>query len=54
MSKKGQTRNRRNTVYLTDADGTCRPLGEWADLKGVSADTMRKRLERGWSDPDVR
>jgi hypothetical protein len=53
VCKRGQTRNRQNTVYLTDADGTCRPLGEWAERKGVSADTMNKRRRRGGSDPEV-
>lgn len=40
-------------VLGSDADGTCRPLGEWADLKRVSADTMQKRRSRGWSDVEV-
>ena len=52
-SKKTQTQNRQDTVHLTDASGVCRPLGEWAKLKGEKPDTMLKRIGRGWSDDEV-
>lgn len=52
-SKKTQTENRRNTVHLTDASGTCRSLGEWARLTGTKPDTMLKRRDRGLPDHEV-
>ena len=52
-SKKDQTRNRSNTIHLTDLDGTRRSLAEWAELRGVSRHTMHARRRRGYSDPEV-
>ena len=44
--KKEQTRNRRNTVFLTDRDGVRRSLGEWAEVTGQTYDALRKRCQR--------
>ena len=49
-SKANQTRNRSNTVFLIDADGTKRTLAEWAILTNQSPDTLYSRRRRGWSD----
>lgn len=47
-----QARNKRNTTYLT-YKGVTRPLHDWADFMGVSAITLRKRLEAGWSSERI-
>jgi len=46
---KEQARNRRRSVKVS-AFGETLSLGEWAERFGVSSDTIRQRLERGW-DP---
>jgi hypothetical protein len=51
-SKKAQSRNRTNTVYLTYR-GMTRPLVEWAEMMGVSPDTLRARKREGWSDDEI-
>ncbi|RYB01444.1 hypothetical protein [Lichenibacterium ramalinae] len=51
--KRDQSANRACTILLQDADGTVRPLTEWAALKGLKPDTMRKNHNRRWSDPEV-
>lgn len=51
--KRDQSANRACTIMLMDTDGTVRPLTEWAALKGLKPDTMRKNHNRRWSDPEV-
>lgn len=51
-SPKTQTRNRSTTVTLT-VDGQTRPLAQWAEITGKNPGTMRKQLERGWSDREI-
>jgi hypothetical protein len=43
-----QARNRRDTVTLTWQRRTM-PLPDWADRLGISADSLSRRLRRGWS-----
>lgn len=43
-----QAENRRTTVHLT-VDGVTRTLREWADLVGITRDTIAKRVRAGWS-----
>ena len=45
---KGQTRNRRNTVWLTFR-GEEKPLAEWCEALGADFDVTRSRLKLGWS-----
>lgn len=52
-SKVDQTRNRSNTVFLTDFDGTRRSLREWSVLTNQSPDTLYSRKRRGSSDVAV-
>lgn len=51
--KKTQNNNKGDTIFLTDSDGTKRPLTEWAQLTGQKANTLRGRRRIGWSDPEV-
>lgn len=51
--KKTQSRNRTNTIYLTDSNGVRRPLVEWAEILGISPSTLRRRRAAGWSDVEV-
>lgn len=46
-SKRTQANNRSSTVLLK-CNGHERPLTEWAAITGVSPDTIRRRLQRGW------
>ncbi len=55
-SKKEQTRNRRNTIFLTDNTGVSRTLNEWAEATGVKPDAFRKRYQRRratWSQHEI-
>lgn len=53
VDMKTQSRHTVNTVYLT-INGETKPLVEWAECDGApSADTMRSRRKRGWSDEEV-
>lgn len=52
-SKADQTRNRSNTVFLRDADGTKHSLAEWSILTDQSPDTLYSRRRRGWPDVAV-
>jgi len=45
---KQQMRNRRNTRWL-EFNGERRPLGEWAEIKGLPAKIVKDRLWNGWS-----
>jgi hypothetical protein len=48
-----QTRNRKNTVWLTHPDGRTMTLKEWADLLGIEYDTLKWRKLQGWPDERV-
>lgn len=52
-TKTEQSNNRSNTRMLRRADGTIWPLTKWAKLTGQKPDTMRKHLNRGWTEDDV-
>lgn len=52
-NKEAQSNNRGITVFLTDDKGDRHPLTRWARLTGQNANTMRKRLSRGWNQQDV-
>jgi len=52
-SKKTQNNNRSNTLHLVDRDGTTRTLTEWAEIKGIKPDTLRRRRRNGWTDHEV-
>ncbi len=52
-SKRQQSNNRRNTTYLTGKDGKIRSLSDWARQTSTAQSTLRKRVQRGWSDVDV-
>ncbi len=55
-TKKEQTRNRRVTVFLTDRDGVSRSLTEWAEVTGVSRNTLKKRYYQHrdkWTQHDI-
>lgn len=43
-----QARNRRNN-HLIEYNGITKTLSEWADEIGLSRETLKKRLEYGWS-----
>lgn len=45
-------RNRRSNRQLT-LNGSTRSLAEWCELNGLPRDTVRKRLEAGWSVDDA-
>ncbi len=54
--KKTQTRNRRNTIFLTDRDDVRRSLGEWAEVTGVKYDVLYKRYRRhrdAWTQDQI-
>lgn len=51
--KKTQNNNKGDTIFLTDSDGTKRPLTEWAARTGQLANTLRGRRRSGWSDTEV-
>lgn len=48
---KEQSRNRRNTVFLT-VNGRTQPLAEWAEEIGCGYDRLLRRKMGGWSDED--
>ena len=52
-SKREQANNRSNTILLRDKDGQVRSLTEWAKSTRQNPDTLRKRLNRGWSHDEV-
>jgi hypothetical protein len=53
-TRKEQQRNRRDTIYLTDNSGVTKPLTEWAEIKNISADTMRMRyFNSNWSEHEM-
>lgn len=52
-SKKLQSWNKSNTVFLTDISGETKTLTEWCELTGTNPSTMHSRRSKGWSDHDV-
>lgn len=52
VTLKEQQNNRRSNRMLT-CNGKTRTLTQWADELGISRDTLKQRLERGWSDEDT-
>jgi hypothetical protein len=48
-SPKAQSRNRRNTIYLT-IDGTTKSISEWSEhTDACTYNTISSRYHRGWS-----
>lgn len=47
-----QARNKCNTPYLT-YKGETKPLAEWAEIKGVSLQTLHYRLKSGWTTDEI-
>jgi len=52
-SKVEQAYNRSSTTMLRHSDGRIKPLAEWAKVSRQKPDTLRKRLERGWTDMEI-
>lgn len=48
---KEQARNTRNTVFLT-YKGETKSVPEWAEIIGISKDTLTYRKRAGWSDKE--
>jgi len=46
---KEQGNNKRNNIKIT-LNGQTKTLGQWADDVGISAQCLRSRLRRGWSE----
>lgn len=46
--QKQQTRNRRNTKYITYKDES-KPLAEWCDIYNINYNKVYSRLYRNWS-----
>ena len=51
-SKKEQNNAKGDSISLT-IDGVTKPLTEWAEASNQKADTLRKRLKKGWTHPEV-
>lgn len=51
-TRREQTRNKRNTHWLTWQDKT-KSLAEWAELTGLPYSTLRRRKYCGWTDEDT-
>jgi hypothetical protein len=43
-----QNQNRKDCVFL-EVGGETHHVAEWARLKGLAEDTIRRRLKKGWS-----
>lgn len=50
--KRTQSNNRSNTILII-YEGKATPIAEVARLTGQSADTLRRRFQRGWSNADI-
>ena len=48
VTSKDQQRNRSNN-NLVEFNGEVRPVAEWAEILGISRNTLASRLWRGWS-----
>jgi hypothetical protein len=51
-TRKEQSRNRRNTKFLT-LDGISKPMAEWCEIYGKPYDLVNKRIWRGWNAKDA-
>lgn len=51
-TRKVQDNNRRTNRYITIND-TTHSLEEWINIFGISKNTIRQRIKRGWSDQDL-
>lgn len=51
-TRKQQQRNRRDTTFIT-INGETKSLPEWADIAGVSRNTMRFRLRQKWPESRI-
>lgn len=51
-TRKTQSNNRRNTVYIT-ANGQTKSLTEWAEHLGVAYDKLYYRYQYGWTHEDI-
>jgi hypothetical protein len=49
VTNKIQSRNKRNTVYIT-IDGKTLSISDWVDIVGTAKCTIYTRLRRGWSE----
>lgn len=47
-----QSNNRRTNIYF-ESRGERRTLADWSRIVGISDNTMRERLKRGWSADDA-
>ncbi len=47
-TRKVQGRNKRN-VMLFEYNGEAKSLPEWSEICGIHVETLRKRVNRGWS-----
>lgn len=52
VSMRVQQNNRRNNHYIT-INGVTRTVAEWGRTSAINEKTIRKRLEKGWSDVDA-
>lgn len=52
ITQREQTRNKRNTVYIT-ACGETKTLVEWANHLNVPASMLRLRRKRGWTGEEI-
>lgn len=50
--KRQQSNNRSNTIHLS-VGGVERPLADWARRTGQLPNTIRKRLDRGWTHEEA-
>lgn len=46
-TQKEQTRNKRDTIYLTH-EGVTKSIGDWSELTGIYAPTIAQRIKRGY------
>lgn len=51
-SKKEQSANRRNTIFL-EIDSVRQSLTDWAEETSQKPNTLRSRYRKGWSDKEV-
>lgn len=52
ITQREQTRNKRNTVYIT-AQGETKTLLEWAEQLNVPASMLKARQARGWTEEEI-
>ena len=49
---KEQQRNKRTNRRIK-VDGTEKTLAEWSEITGIRADTITRRIDRGWSEKEA-